>query len=147
MNMQDPKYKQISKSMSSTEQNYLSLFAMRYPVITKPFLRVVVMFDLCICYKNSKYYLETEFSLASWSLKVQYSKTNGYDITSKKLSFFLSLLRHSIIIFEWVQLLNPFKCFILVEIKIVTTQIFVNLEHRYQYIGQYSESYFNIQIL
>ena len=33
INTNDPKYQQKSKSISSTEKNYLSLFAMRYPVI------------------------------------------------------------------------------------------------------------------
>ena len=33
MNMQNPKYQQKSKSIPSLEQNYLSLFAMRYPVL------------------------------------------------------------------------------------------------------------------
>ena len=32
MNTQDPKYQQKSKSISSPEQNYFALFAMRYPV-------------------------------------------------------------------------------------------------------------------
>ena len=33
MNMQDPKYQQKSKSISSPEQDYFALFAMRYPVV------------------------------------------------------------------------------------------------------------------
>jgi hypothetical protein len=35
MNTLDPKYQQKYKSISSPEQNYLSLFAMRYPVVMR----------------------------------------------------------------------------------------------------------------
>ena len=38
MNTEDPKYQQKSRSISSPEQNYFALFAMRYPVIDNIFI-------------------------------------------------------------------------------------------------------------
>jgi hypothetical protein len=64
MNRQDPKYQQKSKSLSSPEQNYFTLFAMRYPVkgltsalmaksISGLLLSMVLTFALKVLYLNS----------------------------------------------------------------------------------------------
>ena len=50
MKMQDPKYQQKSKSMSSPEQNYISLFAMRYPVCHFPTFKQLISLSRVLLY-------------------------------------------------------------------------------------------------
>jgi hypothetical protein len=59
-------YQQKSKAMSSPEQNYLSLFAMRYPVVTVKstveFLQNFGAFSEYMNFKNFEYSWQSEQS-------------------------------------------------------------------------------------
>ena len=56
MNMQDPKYWQKLKSISSPEQNYFFRFAMRYPVAQ--IFKIEKMMPLYFLSEISKYVLQ-----------------------------------------------------------------------------------------
>ena len=83
MNTQDPKYQQKSIPICSPEQNYLSLFAMRYPVLyTKHTFIIAFDFgyfnmDFCIFYLNSGYIRSQNFDDIFCFLKIHsYIKIN-----------------------------------------------------------------------